>query len=169
MVYIHQRLADLEKTIKILYEKLGHFEKELAIISPGSDKKFEIQQRIKTEVLPDIFRYEKEYWELYPMQEVVIPEDQAASQLVQVEQAVTSLEQGSFAEYPREMLALLAEIRARLDGLERSASAKLKVAIPLIPAIASYELEMDTEGVMYKTWKPLRGLIRRLHPTFFRK
>ncbi|MDE5097798.1 MAG: hypothetical protein O4861_05380 [Trichodesmium sp. St16_bin4-tuft] len=168
MVYDHQRLAALEKTIEILYDRLGYFEKELAIIPPGSDKKFEIQQRIKTEVLPDIRRHEKEYWELYPMQEVVIPEDQAASQLVQVEQAVTSLE-GSFAEYPREMLALLAEIRARLDGLDRSASAKLKVAIPLIPAIASYELEMDTEGVMSKTWKPLRGLIMRLHPTFFRK
>ena len=169
MVYDHQRLADLEKTIEILYDRLGYFEKELAIIPPGSDKKFEIQQRIKTEVLPDIRRHEKEYWELYPMQEVVIPEDQAASQLVQVEQAVTSLEQGSFAEYPPEMFALLQEIRASLDGLERSASAKLKVAIPLIPAIASYELEMDTEGVMSKTWKPLRGLIMRLHPTFFRK
>ena len=168
-MYNHQRLADLEDTIKRLYDRLGYWQKELAIISPGSDKKFEIQERIKTEVLPEIFLYEKEYWELYPMEEVVIPEDEAASQLVQVEQAVTSLEQGSFAEYPPEMFALLQEIRARLDGLERSASAKLKVAIPLIPTIASYELEMDTEGVMYKTWKPLRGLIRRLHPTFFRK
>ena len=168
-MYNHQRLADLEDTIKRLYDRLGYWQKELAIIPPGSDKKFEIQQRIKRELLPEIRRYEKKYWELYPMEEVVIPEDEAASQLVQVEQAVTSLEQGSFAEYPPEMFALLQEIRARLDGLERSASAKLKVAIPLIPAIASYELEMDTEGVMSKTWKPLRGLIRRLHPTFFRK
>ena len=168
-MYNHQRLADLEDIIKRHYDRLGNWQKELAIIPPGSDKKFEIQQRIKRELLPEISGYEKEYWELYPMEEVVIPEDEAASQLVQVEQAVTSLEQGSFAEYPPEMFALLQEIRASLDGLERSASAKLKVAIPLIPTIASYELEMDTEGVMYKTWKPLRGLIRRLHPTFFRK
>ena len=168
-MYDHQRLADLEDIIKRHYDRLGNWQKELAIIPPGSEKKFEIQQRIKRELLPEISGYEKEYWELYPMEEVVIPEDEAASQLVQVEQAVTSLEQGSFAEYPPEMFALLQEIRARLDGLERSASAKLKVAIPLIPTIASYELEMDTEGVMYKTWKPLRGLIRRLHPTFFRK
>ena len=168
-MYNHQRLAALEDIIGRLYDRLEFWEKDLAIIPPGSDKKFEIQQRIKRELLPEISGYEKEYWELYPMEEVVIPEDEAASQLVQVEQAVTSLEQGSFAEYPPEMFALLQEIRARLDGLERSASAKLKVAIPLIPAIASYELEMDTEGVMYKTWKPLRGLIRRLHPTFFRK
>ena len=168
-MYNHQRLAALEDIIGRLYDRLEFWEKDLAIIPPGSDKKFEIQQRIKRELLPEISGYEKEYWELYPMEEVVIPEDEAASQLVQVEQAVTSLEQGSFAEYPPEMFALLQEIRASLDGLERSASAKLKVAIPLIPTIASYELEMDTEGVMSKTWKPLRGLIRRLHPTFFRK
>jgi hypothetical protein len=103
-MYNHQRLADLEDTIKRLYDRLGYWQKELAIIPPGSDKKFEIQQRIKRELLPEISGYEKEYWELYPMEEVVIPEDEAASQLVQVEQAVTSLEQGSFAEYPRKCL-----------------------------------------------------------------
>lgn len=168
MVYNRQRLADLEDLLELQYEKLGEFEKDLAL-NASTPAKFELKQRIKREVLPDIRRYEQEYWELYPMEDFVIPEDEAASQLVQVGQAVTSLEQGSFAEYPPGMFALLQEIRARLDGLERSASAKLKVAIPLIPAIASYELEMDTEGVMYKTWKPLRGLIRRLHPTFFRK
>lgn len=102
------------------------------------------------------------------MEGVVISEEEAASQLVQVEQAVTSLEQVSAAEYPPEMLALWQEIRAKLDILDSSASAKFKVTIPLIPAIASYELEMDTEGVMYKTWKSIKGGIRRLNPTFFR-
>ncbi|MCL2934304.1 MAG: hypothetical protein MGG11_19275 [Trichodesmium sp. MAG_R03] len=95
------------------------------------------------------------------MEDFVIPEDEAASQLVQVGQAVTSVEQGSFPEYPPEMFALLQEIRARLDGLERSASAKLKVAIPLIPASASYELEVDTEGMMYKTLRKLKRVMGR--------
>ncbi len=40
----------------------------------------------------------------------------------------------------------------QLEDLDKSASAKLKIMLPLIPAIASYELEMDTEGLMYKTW-----------------
>ena len=160
MVYNRQRLADLEDLLELQYEKLGEFEKDLAL-NPSTPAKFELKQRIKREILPDIRRYEQEYWELYPMEDFVIPEDEAASQLVQVGQAVTSLEQGSFAEYPPGMFTLLQEIRARLDGLERSASAKLKVAIPLIPAIASYELEMDTEGLMYKTWRKLKRVMGR--------
>ena len=59
------------------------------------------------------------------------------------------------------MLGLLQEIRARLDGLDSLASAKLKVTIPLIPAIASYELEMDTEGMMYKIWRKLKRVMGR--------
>ena len=160
MTYNRQRLADLEDLLELQYEKLGEFEKDLAL-NASTPAKFELKQRIKREVLPDIRRYEQEYWELYPMEDFVIPEDEAASQLVQVGQAVTSLEQGSFAEYPPGMFALLQEIRARLDGLERSASAKLKVAIPLIPAIASYELEMDTEGLMYKAWRKLKRVMGR--------
>ena len=160
MTYNRQRLADLEDLLELQYEKLGEFEKDLAL-NASTPAKFELKQRIKREILPDIRRYEQEYWELYPMEDFVIPEDEAASQLVQVGQAVTSLEQGSFAEYPPEMFTLLQEIRARLDGLERSASAKLKVAIPLIPAIASYELEMDTEGLMYKAWRKLKRVMGR--------
>ena len=160
MTYNRQRLADLEDLLELQYEKLGEFEKDLAL-NASTPAKFELKQRIKREVLPDIRRYEQEYWELYPMEDFVIPEDEAASQLVQVGQAVTSLEQGSFAEYPPGMFALLQEIRARLDGLERSASAKLKFAIPLIPAIASYELEMDTEGLMYKAWRKLKRVMGR--------
>lgn len=160
MTYNRQRLADLEDLLELQYEKLGEFEKDLAL-NASTPAKFELKQRIKREVLPDIRRYEQEYWELYPMEDFVIPEDEAASQLVQVGQAVTSLEQGSFAEYPSEMFTLLQEIRARLDGLERSASAKLKFAIPLIPAIASYELEMDTEGLMYKAWRKLKRVMGR--------
>ena len=160
MTYNRQRLADLEDLLELQYEKLGEFEKDLAL-NASTPAKFELKQRIKREILPDIRRYEQEYWELYPMEDFVIPEDEAASQLVQVGQAVTSLEQVSSAQYPPEMFALLQEIRARLDGLERSASAKLKVAIPLIPAIASYELEMDTEGLMYKAWRKLKRVMGR--------
>ncbi|NJN04950.1 MAG: hypothetical protein HC816_22160 [Leptolyngbyaceae cyanobacterium RM1_1_2] len=50
---------------------------------------------------------------------------------------------------------LLQKILAELQKPSASASAKLKVAIPLIPNVVSYELEEDTESV-----------IRRLFPTF---
>jgi hypothetical protein len=37
----------------------------------------------------------------------------------------------------------------------------LKVVLPLIPMIASYELEIETEGLMYKTWESIKRLVRR--------
>lgn len=60
-----QRLADLKELIELLYEKLGEFEREL-IVNASTPAKFELKQRIRREILPDIRRYEGEYWELYP-------------------------------------------------------------------------------------------------------
>ncbi|MDY7012515.1 MAG: hypothetical protein SVX43_02745 [Cyanobacteriota bacterium] len=155
-----QRLADLTDILELLYEKLGEFEREL-IINANTSTRFELKQKIKREILPDLRRYEAEYWELYPSEALVISEQEAETQLARVEQAVASIEQISPAEYPPELISLLQEIRAKLEDLDKAASAKLKVALPLIPAIASYELEMDTEGVMSKTWKSIKRLVRR--------
>lgn len=155
-----QRLQDLEKNLQILYEKLGEFEQEL-IITAHAPTRFELRQRIKREISPSIRRYEAEYWELYPQEAIVISDEEAATQLVRVEQAVEAIERIPQAEYPPEFMSLLREIRTRLDEGDKAASAKLKVALPLIPLIASYELEMDTEAFMYKAWKSLKNIVRR--------
>lgn len=155
-----QRLTDLEELLEMLYEKLGVFEKEI-VITANPPTKFDLKQKIKREILPSIRRYEAEYWELYPSEAIVISEQEAETQLVRVEQAVKSIERISSVEYPPELVPLLQDIRAKLEELDKAASAKLKVALPLIPMIASYELEMDTEGVMYKTWKAIKGMVRR--------
>lgn len=153
------RLNDLKDILDLLYEKLGAFEKDL-IISANTPAKFELKQRIKREILPDIRKYETEYWELYPPEAIVISDEEAETQLVKVEEAVTSIEQIPSSNYPSELISLLQEIRDKLDE-DKAASAKLKVVIPLIPAIASYELEMETEGLMYRTWKTIKGMVRR--------
>lgn len=155
-----QRLAYLEDNLEILYEKLGEFEQEL-IISSSQPAKFELKQRIKREILPDIRRYEAEYWELYPKEAIIISDEEAASQLVKVEQAVESIDRISLTFYPRELIPLLQDIRAELEEQNKAASAKLKVVLPLIPMIASYELEIETEGLMYKTWESIKRLVRR--------
>ncbi|MCA2700235.1 MAG: hypothetical protein IM333_05395 [Microcystis sp. M048S1] len=155
-----QRLADLEDILKILYEQLGEFEQEL-IISSSKPAKFELKQRIKREILPNIRRYEAEYWELYPKEAIIISDEEAASQLVKVEQAVESIDRISLTFYPRELIPLLQDIRAELEEQNKAASAKLKVVLPLIPMIASYELEIETEGLMYKTWESIKRLVRR--------
>ena len=144
-----QRLAYLEDNLEILYEKLGEFEQEL-IISSSQPAKFELKQRIKRDILPKIRQYEAEYWELYPKEAIIISDEEAASQLVKVEQAVESIDRISLTFYPRELIPLLQDIRAELEEQNKAASAKLKVVLPLIPMIASYELEIETEGLMYK-------------------
>ncbi|AVQ73924.1 hypothetical protein B5D77_23920 [Microcystis sp. MC19] len=154
-----QRLAYLEDNLEILYEKLGEFEQEL-IISSSQPAKFELKQRIKREILPDIRRYEAEYWELYPKEAIIISDEEAASQLVKVEQAVESIDRISLTFDP-ELIPLLQDIRAELEEQNKAASAKLKVVLPLIPMIASYELEIETEGLMYKAWKSIKRLVRR--------
>ncbi len=155
-----QRLADLKEHLELLYEKLGEFEREL-IVTSSAPAKFELKQRIKREILPSLRRYEAEYWELYPTEAIVISDEEAESQLAQVDQAVKSIERIPAVEYPPQLLSLLQDIRAKLEESDKAASAKLKVSLPLIPAIASYELEMDTEGFMYKTWKAIKKLVRR--------
>jgi hypothetical protein len=154
-----QRLADLEDILEILYEQLGEFEQEL-IISSSKPAKFELKQRIKREILPNIRRYEAEYWELYPKEAIIISDEEAASQLVKVEQAVESIDRISLTFDP-ELIPLLQDIRAELEEQNKAASAKLKVVLPLIPMIASYELEIETEGLMYKAWKSIKRLVRR--------
>lgn len=155
-----QRLAYLEDILELLYEKLGEFEQEL-IMSSSKPAKFELKQRIKREILPNIRRYEAEYWELYPKEAIIISDEEAASQLVKVEQAVESIDRISLTFYPRELIPLLQDIRAELEEQNKAASAKLKVVLPLIPMIASYELEIETEGLMYKTWESIKRLVRR--------
>ena len=154
-----QRLAYLEDNLEILYEKLGEFEQEL-IISSSQPAKFELKQRIKREILPNIRRYEAEYWELYPKEAIIISDEEAASQLVKVEQAVESIDRISLTFDP-ELIPLLQDIRAELEEQNKAASAKLKVVLPLIPMIASYELVIETEGLMYKAWKSIKRLVRR--------
>ena len=74
---------------------------------------------------------------------------------------MTSIEHVSHNEYPPGLVPLLQEIQTKLDDSDQMASAKLKVALPLIPAIAAYELEMDTVGLMYKAWKSIKAMVRR--------
>jgi len=153
------RLNDLKDILELLYEKLGAFEKRL-IISDSESTNFELKQRIKREIFPNIRKYETEYWELYPQEAIIISDEEAETQLVNVEAAVTSIEQIPSSNYPLELISLLQEIRDKLDE-NQAASAKLKLVIPLIPAIASYELEIETEGLMYKTWNKIKGMVRR--------
>lgn len=155
----YKRLSELEEIIDLLYEKLSIFQKEL-ITSSSPLIQFELKQRIQKEIIPNIRSYEAEYWRNYPEEEINLSEDESKTQLVRIESAITSLSNINKSELPPQMISLLQNLQMKLTE-DKIASAKLKLAIPIIPMIVSYELEIETEGYMYKTWMTLKRLIRR--------
>ncbi len=121
---------------------------------------FELKQRIKLEIIPSIRKYEAEYWTLYPQEEIILSDEEAEKELIEVEQALTSIKQIPLNNHPSQFISLLQEIREKLDE-NKTASGKLKVVIPLLPAIVCYELEIEPEGLMYQTWEKIKAIVRR--------
>ncbi len=159
----YQRLNDLEEILEIYYERLGAFQKDLAF-NASENAKFELRQRIKREILPDISKYEVEYGQILAegtQEAFLVSDTEAETALVQVSQAVGRIESTQIENYPDELRRLLMEIREILDDPGKAAAAKLKVALPVIPLIASYELEMDTEAFMVKAWRGIKSLLRK--------
>jgi hypothetical protein len=154
-----RRLNDLQDNLDLLYEKLGMYEEDL-IKAIGAEK-IALKLRIKRDILPDIRRYESEYWDLMPKEALVISDEEAEATLVKVNEAVKSIERVDAAEYPPGMMELLQEIRNQLNDTGQSAAAKLKVTLPIVPMLASYELEMDTEGMLSGIWQTIRKRFKR--------
>ncbi|MDJ0583225.1 hypothetical protein [Crocosphaera sp.] len=153
------RLNYLKDILELLYEKLGEFQKEL-VMNSNLSAKFELNQRIKREIIPSIRKYEAEYWTLYPQEEIILSDEEAEKKLIEIEPSLISREEKSFNDYQLQSISLLQEIRDKLNE-NQTASPKLKFAIPLLLPIASYELEIETDGMMYQIWKKLKGILRR--------
>jgi hypothetical protein len=120
-------------------------------------------EKIKREVIPDIRKHESEYGKLlYQSTEAVLISDaEAEDALVEIEQAAKYLEIQPTESYPEELISLLQELREKLDDPGKTAAAKLKVALPIVPLLASYELEMDTEALMTQAWRQVKSIFRR--------
>ncbi len=157
----YQRLADLEETLDILYKKLGYLQKKKTYVS--IPEQFNLEQIIEREIIPEIRKYEIEYGQI--LSEVIqeaflVSDEEAKTVLVQIEKAVEHIENIEPDNYAEELISLLQEIRKTLNDPGKTAAAKLKVALPIIPLIASYELEMDTEAFMVKVWRGIKSLWR---------
>ncbi|AFY57071.1 hypothetical protein Riv7116_4652 [Rivularia sp. PCC 7116] len=156
-----QRLKSLEEILEIEYEKLSEFQKEIKRTSYFKAK-LELQQEIKTEIIPDIRKHEAEYGQiLSQLSEVsTIPENEAENTLAEIVQVVEHIEVLPAETYSNEMIQLLREIREKLDEPGKTAAAKLKVAFPIIPMLASYEMEMDTEATFTNLWQWIKSRLR---------
>ena len=145
------RLADIETHLKALYKLLSG--KEQAFIMAEEAEKARIQLQIDS-TWKQIREYEREYATTLSQQikRQALPEPIAAAVTADL---VDELELLAPLERRDQIKELLQQILAELQKPDTPASAKLKVAIPLIPNLVSYELEGDTESV-----------VRRLFPTF---
>ncbi|MBD2055313.1 hypothetical protein H6F88_04615 [Oculatella sp. FACHB-28] len=145
------RLADVQANLTTLYKQLAG--EERAFLLAEEAEKVRIQQKIDL-TWQRIREFEREYAITLSQQikRHELPEPVAetvTAELVDELEILTPLQRQD------DIKALLQQILEELQKPDTPASAKLKVAIPLIPNVVSYELEGDTESV-----------VRRLFPTF---
>jgi hypothetical protein len=158
---LSRRLANLEETLDSLYETLGESQKRLAYANDIFEKN-SIKQRIRKEVLPELRQCEAEYWEVLAQEarSCAVAEVDASHAIVEVVQEVELIENQSSTNYPDELMRLLLEIRDKLNEPGQLAAAKAKLALPLVPGILSYEVELDTESSLRRAFQPIRRLFK---------
>ncbi|MCC5626033.1 hypothetical protein [Nostoc sp. CHAB 5715] len=157
-----RRLADVERTLELWYENLGSMEQVLAR-TYDARARIAINQQIRDDILPQIRRYEVEYWQLLAQDapSCAIEEFDARNAIVHVVQEVKRIENKSSVHYPDDFMQKLLEIRDKLNEPETPATAKAKLALPLLPGILSYEVELDTENALRWAFLPLKGLFKK--------
>lgn len=155
-----QRLADLEKILDTEYRKLGKFQQRIAHTA-SLPEEFDLEERIQAIRLA-IRGYEVEYWDLLAQEAraCVVEEVDARNAIVEVVRTVELIEHTASANYPNEFMRLLLEIRDKLNEPGQPAAAKAKLALPLVPGILSYEVELDTENSLRRAFGQIKRLFR---------
>jgi hypothetical protein len=147
------RIQPILENLQLLYEQLDAAEKAaIREVNAISRKKYE--QEIRDTLLPDVRKYEQQY--VIALSQQVKKQDPLLEPIAEtiVGELVDELEMIEPIAKTDEMRSMLQEILLELRK-DVPASAKLKIAIPIIPNVVTYELEGDTETV-----------VRRLFPTF---
>ncbi|WP_293334952.1 hypothetical protein [Microcoleus sp. CAWBG58] len=156
-----RQLADLEETLDSLYETIGEAQKRLAYANDIFEKNA-IKQRIRKEVSPEIRKYEAEYWALLAKEtySYAVEEDEASSAIVEVKAQVLQVIE-SQPSLNDELKQKLQAILDKLNEPETPVAAKAMLALPLIPGILSYEVELDTKNSLRRVFEPIKNLYKR--------
>jgi HEAT repeat protein len=152
--------TDLEENLRNLYEQLAG-QREAKILAEDAEKT-RIEQKIrKTKIAID--ECEQEYVQVLAQQfrRQDLPELIAEIVVGELVDEIENLPQVQNDE----LKSLLQQILTELNKPETPAAAKLKVAIPIVPGVVTYELEGDTKGVLQrlfptlvKAYQGLRGV-----------
>ena len=151
---ISDSLSHLQSEVQSYYKQLAGREKAKRL-ARFEDKEL-LQQQID-ELKKELGSVERDYWLRWRTEiaGLTIPEADAEIVVNQWVGEVEILEIEPAVQSNAELMKVLQEIKAELSKPGIPAAGKLKAAIPLLPGVISYEMELDTEGL----W-------RRIFPTF---
>lgn len=152
-----QRLNDIDDILALYYEKLKIFQNELAI-ALGIDAKFAIENRIKRDILPYIKKYETEYASLLASEllEIEMSDKEAEEGVAEIKNVIMIIKETAQEAGSED---LVKSVEKAQKALERptTAKGKLQAAIPIIPGIMSYQLEIDTHSTLMSLWEKLKA------------
>lgn len=153
----HDRLADLQETLDMLYEQLDAAEKA-AVMAQSAIAKTQYKQQIAKDLEPEIRKFEQKY--LRELKQQV----QGADEILETEAEVIVGELVEEVQILKtevvqpEVQATLQQILAELQSPARPASATLKVTIPLIPGFVAMELDGHGESIARRLFQPMKRL-----------
>lgn len=156
------RLPQLEEQLSLTYENLHEYEQEIKLAA-GADQRIALRLRIKREILPELERLEREYAALLDDTVSIdtLSESEAETALNSLIPAVTKFNDNLPATVSNdEILIQIKKLQDLITDSGKTAAAKLKIALPLLPTLVSYEFELDTENALTNAWRGLKKLFR---------
>jgi uncharacterized protein (DUF342 family) len=148
------RLSHLQNLIQGYYEQLEG--KENTLLTIAGEERVRIEQQIRN-LKKEIAKVEREYWVYWGIKggtQLEITDADAEVINAEIVAEVQMLAFDPSVQQHQELVKRLDDIKAELNK-PAPAAEKLKATIPIIPGFLSYEMELDTEG-----------LLRRIFPMF---
>jgi hypothetical protein len=158
---ISDRLSHLQSQVQGYYKQLAGREKAKRL-ARFEDKEL-LQQQID-ELKKELGSVEREYWLRWQAEiaRLTIPEADAETVASELVREVEFLEIEPAVQSNAELMNVLQEIKAELIKPEIPAAGKLKAAIPLLPGLISYEMELDTEGLLRRVFPTVCNFVDKL-------
>jgi len=150
-----QRLRQLSDLMKLLQEKLVVFERA-RIISGDAATVFNATTVIRDEIRPDLHKYMVEYLAILSSGYDEIYESQGAEALAN-ELSVVMADTENLIARSRN-IELSQSVRGAIEEFRKPSlptASRLKVAIPIIPMLLSYEVDIDTSNLVVRAWSAI--------------
>lgn len=149
-----KKILYLEEQLEIWEDKLNDFKKDYAR-AEGSKEKFAIKRHIQDEINPEISKINEQY--IHLIKDVEVAETEAGPIVEELVKVVEGANIQLADAHQQQLDTILREIQIQ----KKSATAQLKVALPIIPMLLNYELTLDTANFLGGLWGKLRGLLKR--------